>query len=86
MGCQFCGGLLMTLDSLPSYTYCTQCKKRPDPLPLLDRPLVDPETGETPPLSPARRIADAVELLKVSPEQYRKHLEGSWLTEPDDAA
>jgi len=48
--------------------------------------LVDPETGETPPLSPAPRLAEAVELLRVDPSTYRKHLEGSWVTEPDDAA
>lgn len=102
-----------------------------------DPPLVDPETGETAPLSPmaqtyldrlrsdperyrqfihgvwsmdkpreplpdelepsgrevvvsfspAPRIAEAVELLKVDPERYRKYVEGSWdVAEPDDAA
>ncbi len=52
----------MTLDSLPSYTYCTACKKRPDPLPLLDRPLVDPETGI--PLGPAVELSVSPELAR----------------------
>lgn len=53
-----------------------------------DPPLVDPETGETPPLSPAPRIAEAVELLGPNLEHWcdaiayalREELE------PDDAA
>jgi hypothetical protein len=55
-GCQYCGGLLMTLDSLPSFTYCTACKKRQEPvtppevvLPPFERakhaPLKDDEDG-----------------------------------------
>lgn len=31
-GCQYCGGLLMTLDSLPSYTYCIACKRQQEPV------------------------------------------------------
>lgn len=74
MGCQYCGGALMRLDSLPSYTYCTSCKRRPDPLPISDRPLVDPETGETPP-PPPRAIVPADLLGDLAP-----------YLEPDDAA
>jgi hypothetical protein len=50
-----------------------------------DRPLVDPETGETPPLSPLG--LSYLERLRGDPERYRKFIEGYWdVTEPDDAA
>ena len=50
--------------------------------------LVDPETGETPPLSPAPRIAEAVELLGADRERWRKAIEFALgeEPEPDDAA
>lgn len=45
--------------------------------------LVDPETGETPPLSPQTYL----DRLRADPERYRKFIEGYWdVTEPDDAA
>jgi hypothetical protein len=54
-----------------------------------DRPLVDPETGETPPLSPLG--LSYLERLRGDPERYRKFIEGYWDVtvdgeRPDDAA
>lgn len=66
-------------------------KLRPAP----DAPLVDPETGETPPLSPQRRPTlrggpswpEAPLVFVVDPAKRRAYIEGSWdVTEPDDAA
>ena len=66
-----------------------------------DRPLVDPETGETAPLSPAKRLSviQAYERARsitldqffdaamLTPKLRRTYIEGSWdTTEPDDAA
>lgn len=54
--------------------------------------LVDPETGETPPLSPRRVERPALSseplILVVEPEFRRAYIEGVWddATEPDDAA
>jgi hypothetical protein len=47
-GCQYCGGLLMRLDSLPSFTYCTVCKKQQEPVtpPEAMRPPFDRATHE----------------------------------------
>ena len=45
-----------------------------------DAPLVDPETGETPPLSPQR--LDYL-VFVVDPVQRRAFIEGEW--ESDDA-
>lgn len=41
-----------------------------------DRPLVDPETGETPPLSPL--AVSYLERLRADPERYRKFVHGVW--------
>lgn len=47
-----------------------------------DPPLVDPETGETPPLWPREPL-----VFVVDPALRRAYIEGSWdVTEPDDAA
>lgn len=58
-----------------------------------DPPLVDPETGETPPLSPQRPPTYAeILVLVVDPHERTAFIEGSWdhvrweVTEPDDAA
>lgn len=61
-----------------------------------DPPLVDPETGETPPLSPqtASLRLRYLEKLRADPKRFRTFVEGHWdiqiderLTpEPDDAA
>lgn len=54
--------------------------------------LVDPETGETPPLSPRRLVRPALSseplVFVVDPALRRAYIEGSWddVTEPDDAA
>lgn len=49
-----------------------------------DPPLVDPETGETAPLSPQRYL----DRLRADPDRYRKFIDGYWdsTSEPDDAA
>jgi hypothetical protein len=55
-----------------------------------DPPLVDPETGETAPLSPQRLTY--LDRLRADPERYRKFIEGYWdvtideVVRPDDAA
>jgi hypothetical protein len=55
-----------------------------------DPPLVDPETGETAPLSPQRQpelLESYLSRLKADPERFRKFVYGTWdVTEPDDAA
>lgn len=56
--------------------------------------LVDPATGETPPLSPQRKVAlrdpswpDSPLVFVVDPALRRAYIEGSWdVSEPDDAA
>ena len=61
----------------------TEIVRAPDP------PLVDPETGETPPLSPKRwpPYGEALTLV-VDPAKRQAYIEGSWnvAPEPDDAA
>lgn len=52
-----------------------------------DPPLVDPETGETAPLSPRTYL----DRLRADPARYRKFIEGYWDVtvdgeRPDDAA
>ncbi len=57
--------------------------------PRVDPPLVDPETGETAPLSPRKWPPYGEQLtLVVDPEKRRAYIEGSWnvASEPDDAA
>lgn len=54
-----------------------------------DPPLVDPETGETAPLSPQRPelVLRYLDRLKADPERFRRFVYGSWdVTEPPDAA
>lgn len=53
--------------------------------------LVDPETGETPPLSPPRArpaLSSEPLVFVVDPALRRAYIEGTWddVTEPDDAA
>lgn len=56
----------------------TEIVRSPDP------PLVDPETGETAPLSPP--LARYLERLSSDPERFRKFVDGFWEAEPDNAA
>ncbi len=42
-----------------------------------DPPLVDPETGETRPLSPPLSVT-YLDRLRADPERYRKFIEGYW--------
>jgi hypothetical protein len=46
-----------------------------------DPPLVDPETGETAPLSPRTYL----DRLRADPERYRKFIEGYWDVTIDEA-
>lgn len=61
----------------------------------MERPLVDPETGETPPLSPPRRPTlrggpswpEGPLVFVVDPALRRAYIEGSWdVKESGDAA